>query len=282
MATWIQNTDVPIVFGSGVREQLLYNDKFYIVGGQGALSNKTISYDTTSNSYDTTLSDMDRRQNCAGAISGSTIFVFGGYGTMYTCVKYEILTDTWSSIHNMPAPKEYAGAARLGNFIYIFGSQHGNRILKYDIAGDTWTVQVQTYDGMNYSAVTVGNYIYIFGGDQHLNDVKKYDPINDVWITSPTLTPIPGTWFKNGNAFVHGTNVYLLGGIYAKTRFLQYDTVSNNWTTLPNIPYDKVAGTGGIPESGNIYIMGGGGYSNLEYSLIDPGDINPYKSRIQG
>jgi len=290
MGTWVQKTNVPYSFSYGVREQLLYNDKLYAVGGNGA-SAKIMSYDAVSDSYDTSLTDMNSRNYCAGEISGSTIFVFGGYfsGALVTCQKYNILTDTWSSIPNMAAAKQYMSAARLGNYIYVFGSSGNSAIYKYDIAGNTWTTQVTTHSDYSYSAVTVGNYIYIFGGHNSSNVVKKYDPINDTWITSPTLTPIPGAGLESGNAFVHGTYVYLLGGSLAKTQFLRYNTVSNSWTALDSMPYDKYAACGGITESGDLYMMSGAGNSptlNLEYTLpptTNPGgDINPYKSRVRG
>ena len=291
MASWVQNTDVPYAFTQGVREQLLYNDKLYIVGGLGAdgSSTKIMSYDTVSGSYDQSLTNMPKYQYyTTGAISGSTIFVLGGYfgGAQATCFKYNILTDTWSSIHDMPTTKWAISAARLGNYIYVFGGVSYSAIYKYDIAGDSWTTQTQTHSDHSYSAVTVGNYIYLLGGHNNPNGVKKYDPINDTWISLSTT--IPGLGLEEGNVFVHGSNIYVLGGTKARKQFLQYNTVSNGWTTLVSLPYDKAAAGGGITESGDIYIMGGANseLSNLEYTLpptTNPGgDINPYKTRIQG
>jgi len=180
MANWVQKTDAPYsTTYNGVREQLLYNDKLYIVGGKsgsGVILDKITAYDTILDSYDTTLSNMlGSRYYCAGAISGSTIFVFGGYngGALTTCEKYDILTDTWSSIHDMPAGKWATSAARLENYIYVFGGVGNSAIYKYDIAGNTWTTQVQTNDDDLNSAVTVGNYIYLFGGHNNLNGVKN-------------------------------------------------------------------------------------------------------------
>jgi len=305
MGGWIQNTVVPYSTWDVVQEQLLYNDKLYIVGGDsnGGALNKITAYDTTLDSYDQSLSSMSiPRYQCAGAISGSTIFVFGGYrydnytqqwDTLSVCEKYDILTDTWSSINPMPHSKRSMSAARVENNIFVFGGVAGSdlpnapsgmntAIYKYNISTNTWTTQVQTYNASSYAAVTVGNYIYLFGGYYYFNTVKKYDTINDTLTTLPTTIP---EYFTGGSGFARGTDIYLLGGYNNSKQFLKYDSVDSRWITLPDMPSSKNGGAGGITEDGNIYIMEGSNSANISYqlpSIPGPGDTNPHKTRISG
>jgi hypothetical protein len=148
------------------------------------------------------------------------LFVLGGNTTSTLgteCYKYNVTTNTWTSIAPLPAKRLIHAGAVVGNFIYAIGGSDGtvysNTTFKYDIAANTWSTvaPVPTNIGWN-RAVAYNNYIYVAGGYDgvatYLNTVYLYNTTTNVWTTA---SPMPLAVFGGGFGITGNTLVYAAG-----------------------------------------------------------------------
>ena len=294
MGTWTTHANVPDTkFGSGV---IGYNSKIYIAGGfsySGGSFNDLMTYDPNTNTYDQTLSNMSiSKEHFAVGIKSGIIYTAGGHnssGFLNSCEKYNIGTDTWSSMPNLPVTAHGLNGTIYGDYFYVFDS---SKVYKYDINGNSWsTPNTDTTDTIDYSVTeTVGNYIWVIGGSVDRRIVRKYNPATDSWV-SGTYTDAPSDVYFTASC-VHSTKIYMAGGYQSQTIFKSYDTSNDTWdNTLPGMPTSRYSAAGDIVNN-NFYVVGGYNgnslNSNESYDLpilstTNPGgDINPYKTRIQG
>lgn len=211
----------------------------------------------------TQLSSMQTaRDQFAGCVNGNEIFVFGGNDptgfNLYTGEKYNIATDTWSSIADNPhyehpwshpeGVEELTGVALDGKF-YVFGAYGGfedpvngyygvfNYNQMYDPATDTWTTLAKKPTTTAASvAVTYDHKIYLFGGYFN-NDgpsdeidyklVEVYDPATDQWDFAGEM---PKLIFGMAIA-VHDNSAYFIGGIDLDTFEFNDDVMAYNFET---------------------------------------------------
>lgn len=113
------------------------------------------SYDTATNTWDTTLPPLpERRQHVGGAVVNGTFYVLGGRTEGREKVKDTVfaldLADPhagWRTLAHMPTARGGLGCAALGSKIYCFGGENpdlgGYGVYKetevYDTTSDTWS-----------------------------------------------------------------------------------------------------------------------------------------------
>lgn len=129
--------------------RLVYcNNKLYYIGGrnQDSISNKVQCYDIINNSWSYKADKPTAVMFGACAVIGSKIYFFGGQpiDANYTKVSevYDIITDTWTPIKDLPN-----GVQTMGNACYdgddgIYVSQAGH-FYKYSISEDSYTELTQ-------------------------------------------------------------------------------------------------------------------------------------------
>jgi N-acetylneuraminic acid mutarotase len=126
---------------------------------------------------------------------------------------------------HLPAPRDHAGAAVIGNKMYVLGGRdHGMfhtrgtvyilDLCDLEAGWTTSTAQMPTPRG-GVSAGVVGTKVYTFGGegDQSVesgvfNEVEAYDVVTDTWESAGTMkVPRHGTY-----AVSVGGRIYIPGG----------------------------------------------------------------------
>ena len=223
----------------------------------------------------------------AAATDGTYAYVFGGYhfpaapgSTLDTVYRYNLATDTWTQLANMPNAALVASAVYYPttNKIYVFGGSTRTpdplvtydvtRI--YDIATNTWTMgatmpgpRSQMASGYN----PANGKIYLNGGyaaagiDTVSNQTWEYDPVANSFAVK---TPSPATPGQGGTTSeVINGKLYLSGGRtitpMTSSATWGYDIATDAWTTadqLLDMPMAKNT-PGRAVVQGQLYAIGG-------------------------
>src|SRR5947209_15719330 len=203
----------------------------YVIGGEGSTGvlADLQRYDPVMDMWTTLTSMPTPRAGAAAAVIDDGIFVIGGRqstggpcsGGPYSGAveKYDIDTDTWSTVAPLPNPRSDLAAVAHGGKIYVFG-------------GCTGTA----------SAPSV------------TNEVDMYDPQTNTWTTGLASMPTPRASLVAGHS---GDQVYASGGtdgVSASNKNDVYDIPSNSWST--NTPMPTARQEAGVnSHGGRIYVV---------------------------
>jgi hypothetical protein len=226
--TWSFGADAPGASAEGVG--LAHGGLFYNVGGREAAANALWSYDPTTDMWNAGLAPMPTaRQGLAAAVVGNAIYAIGGRevggpngpGKLDAVERYDIDTDTWTSVAPLPAPRSDMAAATVGNKVYVFGGFDArgnvlNDVDMYDPVKDTWTTgfaPMPTARGAMYGVATKGGEVYVIGGwdgiGNGLATNEAYKVAQDTWTAGLPLMP---TARAEAGACGHGGRIYIVGG----------------------------------------------------------------------
>jgi hypothetical protein len=185
-------------------------------------------------------------ENTADGTVGHLYSLSGvGPGAITTadCYDYNVATNTWTSIANMPAERDRFAAATVGNFIYAIGGYPENvtvgqgTVYRYDIAGNTWSTMAPLPTGEErgwHKAVGYNNnYVYIAGGIS--GDICA------------TCTP--------GVDFFYESSVFV------------YNITTNTWTEATSMPGARFGGAFSIAGNQLVYI-GGASDAGIEETVF--------------
>ena len=197
------------------------NGLIYFIGGLQSYSsdrqnaNKYLMAFNPSNGTWTTKADMITALNQALAcVYNNKIYVFGGctykefysgnylYGRSAKSSKYDPLTNTWTSITDVPNYKTVAPVVA-NNCAYLPGTGGVTTRFKYDFSTDTYT-NITSGLALAGSYVEYKNRIYSFKTD----GAKMYDTTTGTE-TDKTICP---TDKSGGAAYVMSDIIYWLGG----------------------------------------------------------------------
>jgi hypothetical protein len=128
------------------------------------------------------------------------------------------MSDSWTTLAPMPAPRALAGAAALNGKIYVMGGtidgdqNNYDRLDIYDPVSNSWSAgSDMPSEKFSLSAQAVNGRIYAIGGADGpgaINDVVAYHPASNSWTTvSPMLTR--RARFASA---VSGDRIYAIGG----------------------------------------------------------------------
>lgn len=128
---------------------------------------------------------------CSGAIvveADGNIYIYGGHNTSSQTLtkveKYNLQTNTYTTISNLPKSEMRFGADYYNGKVYMFGGP--NTVLMnyiHNLASDTYSVN--TNPGMYYTVTVIRRLdkIILLGGrdasNNYLTTVKEYDPSNN-------------------------------------------------------------------------------------------------------
>lgn len=170
-----------------------------------------------------------------------------------TFYKYDIDTDTWSTMAAAPATVRMGGGVIEGPDGYLYATRGLNTtsFWRYDIADDSWSDEAAAdapltiyYGGaLEYDG---SQYIYVMRGNND-DAFWRYDTSEDTWETLATLdfgassNAINNSAYTSADIAVDRSNevIYATQGNY-RDGFSQYDINTNAWTVLadlPQIPY---------------------------------------------
>src|SRR6266581_7747526 len=206
----------------------------YVIGGgnSGVPLSDLQRYDPVLDAW-TTLSPMNTaRAGAAAAVIDDGIFVIGGRQStggpcsggpyLTTVEKYDIDTDTWSPVAQLPTPRSDLAAVARGGKIFVFGGCTGPA-----------------------SAPIV------------TDEVDMYDPQTNTWTTTGLmLMPTKRASLVAGHS---GDNLYAIGGtdgVLASKANEVYDVAHNTWSN--NTPMTAGRQEAGVnSHAGRIYVVGG-------------------------
>jgi N-acetylneuraminic acid mutarotase len=189
-----------------------------------------MSYDPAQDLW-TVLSPMtNARAGLALAVVGNSIYAIGGRtntggpasgGALAVVERYDIATDTWTTVAPLLAPREDLAAAVVGNKIYVFGGVdiNGQAVTDVDVYNpvtDTWSAAPTDLPSGRcafYAVTMKGGTVYCIGGwdgvGNGLSLNESYKASQDLWTTG--LMPMP-TFRAETGAVSHGGTIFILGG----------------------------------------------------------------------
>ncbi len=168
------------------------------------------------------------------------LYIFGGDTTgsgdaAKTCLRYNVISDTWEYIDTLPVAMRVNSAAKLGNKLYTMGGFEkrnsdtaSNKFFEYDVNTKVWTALPDLPEGIFYqkSFGYQDSLIYIIGGITgdstfYRNKVLIYN-VNTQ--TFRDATPLPEQR-ANFACVVLNDKIYITGGIFSN------DSLSNKTIT---------------------------------------------------
>src|SRR5713226_5372595 len=165
---------------------------FYVIGGRadGTPRSDLRRYDPDADTWLTLAPMPTPRAGAAAAVVDDAIFVIGGRtatggpctgGPLSVVERYDIVTDTWSTVAPLPGPaRSDLVAVSHGGKIFVFGGCSAvfavtGEVDKYDPQTDTWTTGLATMltPRASLAAGKVGDTVFAIGGSTDgLNQVS--------------------------------------------------------------------------------------------------------------
>ncbi len=187
--TWIQGPQIPAGRRRGAAGLVIYNDKFYIAGGNTAGHN-------------------------------------GGYVAWFD--EFDPATGIWNTLVNAPRARDHFAAVVIGTKLYLAGGRLSGgtggvfaptipQVDVYDFNTSSWSTlpagQNIPTQRAGASAVNFNNRLVVIGGEVSsqttaLKTTEEYDPVAQSWRQLSDLN-----FGRHGTqAIVSGTGIFILGG----------------------------------------------------------------------
>src|SRR5260370_727262 len=201
--SWSAGAAAPVPASAGAASgETTHGGFLYVIGGEnstGVLSDLQ-RYDPVLDAW-TPLSPMNAaRAGAAAAVIDDGIFVIGGRQStsgpcsggpyLTTVEKYDIDTDTWSPVAQLPSARSDLAAVAHGGKIYVFGGCSDTGVTKevdmYDPQTNTWTTGLASMPTARASLVAghSGDNVYAIGGTDGVsasNANEVYDVAHNSW-----------------------------------------------------------------------------------------------------
>lgn len=185
------------------------------------------------------------------------------------CLTGQALADTWLEGMPMTTARANAGAAMLGDDLYVIGggSTSGPRSLTevYDTIGNIWRADVALPVGLEqFGIAALDNKIYVAGGyaTGGTRDEPTIEESNALWIFDlaggwRSGTPMPEARVGLGLVAVGG-KLYAIGGKGSESgRVFVYDPTVDAWSaTKAGLPAPR-GNAAVVALAGEIYVIGG-------------------------
>lgn len=247
--------------------------KVWVVGGlttAGEATARVEAYDPTSDRW-TRGPDLPITMHHLTVVAyrGELVVVGGfegGRGGLYggpTDRVFALRNGTWVDLPRLRRARGAAGAAVVGDRIYLAGGRDNDRLLAptevFD--GTSWQDRAAIPTPRDHLAVVSdGRAVYAAAGrfldaDAMTGALERYDPGRDAW---ESLPPVPTPRGGLGAAFV-GARLIATGGESASRVFPEveaFDTGAGSWSALPPMPVPR-HGHGAATVGGATYTLVG-------------------------
>lgn len=212
----------------------------------------------------------------ASAQIGNDLWLIGGgtyWGMTGTVERYNmsinrsVVDSGWS----MPVLATNAGAAAIGNKIYVVGgldwntSQSLSNLQIFDTTTGKWTQGRKLPVALQQPAVAAYNgKIYAMGGGNglsNLNSCYEYNPSTNAWTTKANL---PTATSYAGAVTTASGRILVIGGFatpYLRSELnvvQEYNPATNSWSTKPSLVNTR-GGAGTTRNGSKIFAMHGSG-----------------------
>lgn len=199
-----------------------YNNKIYIFNGLGNCRLEIL--DLATNTITQGAMNPYYAGGAGSAIHNGKIYVFGGSGLNGAPIYsdkfqyYDIASDTWNPLPDMPTAKETKGKI-VNNKLYVIGGFNeasSHLIDVYDLNTNRWTTQYRMPVGVSgHSLAVADNKIFIIGDYSNQDFLAYFDTAtNKFYQLSSNMIPR-----RHSAAEVYNNRLYIMGG---------------NTTTLPS------------------------------------------------
>lgn len=187
----------------------------------------------------------------------------------------------WSEGQHMPTARAYAGAAILGNNLYVIGGggTTGPRSMTeiYDLTHKSWSLGPALPAGLQQFGVAVLNgKIYVAGGHKaadlaagteegETSELWVFDPGVGVWVNR---APMPASR-SNFGLLASGSKLYAIGG--DKAQVFVFDPSADSWSiAAASLPAPRLSAAYAAMD-GRLYVIGGaqGGAATSRVDIYD-------------
>ncbi|MCD1118593.1 Kelch repeat-containing protein [Chryseobacterium turcicum] len=194
-----------------------YDNKIYIFNGWGNSHLEIIDLET----HKKTKGAVNRTYtgNAGSAIHNGKIYTFGGSGLNNAATTvfsdrfqyYDIASDTWHSLPDMPTAREARGKI-VNDKLYVIGGFNGtsSRLVNvYDLNKNRWTEQYTMPAAISgHSLAVSGHKIFIAGGYNNQNFLAYFDTeTNKLHQLSSNMIPR-----RHAAAEIYNNKLYIMGG----------------------------------------------------------------------
>jgi hypothetical protein len=217
--------------------------------GQSACTNDTI----------VSIANAQTSDGFRTIVYGSDIYAFGSQVS-----KYSTVSNSWSSLLNMPTVRGECGVAEVNGIIYCLGGWTGstsNKNEAYNISTNTWSTMANLPSSITGCiAVSLNNKVYIVGGTLGTTTTYfyEYNPATNTYLTLAT----PSQNRMHAGLVTYNSKIYLIGGHYyngsynSSNKLDEYDPTLNTWSSKANIPVN-IQRTNGTIYDNKLYLFGG-------------------------
>jgi len=259
----------------------LFGQRIYLVGGfvKGSQSSASIEYfDLVAKGFGRA-PDLPVAVNHASAVATTgALFVFGGYRDSDTAKPtdrvFAFKDEKWSELPRMPEARAAAGAALLGDQIYIAGGVGPNGLAASMLVFDPLSYKWRKEAGLlkpreHLGAAAARGKLYAVGGRAPfiLSDVEEFDPSLRRWRSLPPLPTARGGLGVTATAtgFVLGIGGQAPGKTFSQVE--AFDVENGKWITLPPLPVAR-HGAGVVSVGDSVHVIDGGPQAGFTYSDI--------------
>jgi N-acetylneuraminic acid mutarotase len=223
------------------------------------------------------------RANAAVAVVGGTVYAVGGFTddqTLDVVEKFDPATGSWSPSTKLPAPRGAAGAAVLGDRLYVAGGSVAvgpdddeitASVLAYNPVTQSWTsVAPMPTARWRLRLVAAGGHLFAIGGQSKsgstLSTVERYDPKANTWATVAPMNQnrgVPGVVAVNRGA---DRLIVVVGGCQfangQRLPFLRstevYNVDTDRWFLLPaQLPSGRCSLGAAVDAAGSVLAISG-------------------------
>jgi N-acetylneuraminic acid mutarotase len=245
-------------------------DEIVVVGGYvpwGDTSAQADAFSPSANSW-RRLPDLPQPVNHATAATwGGRIVVAGGYVARQQPSDrvFVLENDRWRELAHLAEPRAAAGAAIIGDTLYVVGGIGPNGLARVGLALNLRTGAARTIPGIfpreHLAATSANGRVYALAGrtagiDTNLRIVEGWRPGAKRWTR---LASVPGSRGGTGAATVGRTIVSVGGEAPGGTirSVFAYNLQTRRWRRLPSLPTPR-HGLGVVAFNGRVYVLAGG------------------------
>jgi N-acetylneuraminic acid mutarotase len=276
------------------------NGKIYAIGGSARshplginTTNVTEEYDPVTNTWTKKAPMPTAREKLAIAVVNDKIYAIGGYYeegefpplyyryTLATVECYDPITDTWSTLADMPTPRYGLAAGVVNGKIYAIGGNSNDSIElnvteEYNPDTNAWVTKAPmptSRDGL--AAAVVNNRIYAIGGwsGGSTDVIEEYDPGINTW---KMKNPMPTARFYFATGVINN-KIYAVGGSPGgggrEDSNEEYDPETNSWLEKVPIPTARGLLAIGVVDD-LLYAIGGDDWAGRVINVVE--EYNTY------
>ncbi|KAL4885434.1 galactose oxidase [Aspergillus karnatakaensis] len=239
--TWTETAPMPAALNHA--NVAVVDNKIYCLGGLEAIdetywnaTGKSAVYDPATDEWTVLPGIPEGREigSAATLVRDDTIYLPGGLaftnitfdqeGTVSRFTSYNVKTQEWKILPDLPAPRDHAGKGIYQDILYILGGREfGNKnvvstVFGFNLTSHEWSAT--SYEPMpiargGVASATIGSQIFTAGGEGDRRtpnavfpEMQAYDAATNTWISYADM-PLP---IHGSDAVVYKGEIVIPGG----------------------------------------------------------------------